>query len=206
MNYDEIVVAALQYSDRKNDIEINDNMDTFFRVVEARVNRKLQVQKMSVRTSIITIADQEYYGLPADFAGLRDIEVRGEDQSRARQTLHYLSPEQMNAYSGNLAGKEIFYTIIANQLQIMPPQENKYLELVYYQHVPPITPQNDVNWLSTHHPDAYIFGLMVEINAFTKDAEGAALWDGRFVTAIKDIKDDDALTRWSGTPLQIRLG
>ena len=51
-----------------------------------------------------------------------------------------------------------------------------------------------------------IFGLLVEINAFVKDASTAAAWDQRFKEALAEIKEDDQISRWSGPPLVIRTG
>jgi len=204
MNYSEVVALALSYSDRE-DKEVHDNMDNFLRVAEARINRALKVQKMSMRTQISTKKDKEYYGLPEDFAGLRDIKVFSESSPKSRTTLSYLSPEQMNAESGKDTSY-IYYAMVANQLQVMPPQNNKIIEIVYYRKVPALNGIMETNWISVYNPDLYLYGLMVEINSFTKDAEAKLLWDDRFVGALSEIKTDDQETRWSGPTLQTRLG
>ena len=205
MNYTEIVALALSYADRQ-DSEVSDRMDNFLRVVEARINRRLKVQRMSVRTSLITKSDQEYYGLPVDFAGLRDIEIRDQTStSGGRTTLKYMSPEQMNNYSGS-DSTSIYYTIIANQLQIMNPQDDKVLEIVYYRRLVPLSSANPENWASLYDEDLYLHGLMVEISSFIKDATAASLWETRFQQALEEIKTDDQDSRWSGTALEIRIG
>jgi len=205
MDYTEIVNLALSYSDRE-DAEVEERMDDFLKIVEARINRKLQVQRMSVRTLITTKIGQEYYGLPVDFGGLRDIEIRPVDsESGGRSTLKYMSPEQMNSYSGS-NGTNIYYTIIANQIQIMGPQDNMILEIVYYKYLTKLSLATPENWASIYNPDLYTFGLLVEISSFAKDAVAKELWDARFKEALAEIKDDDQDTRWSGTALEIRIG
>jgi len=207
VNYLEVKELALAYSDRENDTEILAKIDLFIRVTESRINRILKVQKMSIRTQLLTVADQEYYGLPFDFAGLRDIEIRDDDTSKSRDTLQYLSPEQMNdaVKKGGVGGK-IAYTIIANQLQIYPTQDGKLFELIYYAKVPQLNSVDTTNWLSENSPDVYLFGIMVEISAFVKNAEVAQLWDTRFATAMEELHHDDKLTRWSGTSLYMKVG
>ena len=168
MTYDEITSVALSYSDRESDAELPSKLDSLLRIVESRVDRVLKTQKMTIRTLLNTVQGQEYYGLPADFAGLRDIEIRGQDNiggaARERVTLEYLTPEQMNSATGFSAGTgNIYYTIIANQLQISPTQDNMVLELVYYRKLPNLTANDNTNWLSDDNPDTYVFGLMVEI-------------------------------------------
>ena len=211
MNYLAVKEIALSYSDRESDAELPAKIDSFLRIVEARVDRVLKVQRMTVRTLLTTVAGQEYYGLPSDFAGLRDIEVRSADtvdgEARDRQTLSYLSPEQMNAVSsidGGTVG--IYYTIIANQLQISPPKDAKIMELVYYRKLPNLTENDNTNWLSEDNPDTYVFGLMVEISAFVKNEQSTALWDARFKESLAEIDLDDSKSRWSGVALQMRNG
>lgn len=203
MNYSEIRDLALAYADR-SDTEVTSRIDSFLKIVEARVNRALKTRDMSSRTTISTVLDQEYYSLPADFAGLRDIEFRDTVNSDIRITMHYLTPEQMNiVYSNSLQG--YYYTLVANKLQISPTQPSgKIIEIVYYQKLVPLTSLATTNWLSASHPDVYTFGLLVEISSFVKDAEAKALWDVRFVDAVAAIQTDDDRIRWSGTPLTIR--
>jgi hypothetical protein len=209
MDYTEIKTVALSYADR-TDQEVLDRMDDFLRIVESRINRKLKVSKMSIRSVIdLTLADtdQEYFALPSDFGGLRDIEIQTDS---ARKTMKYINPEQMNnrVTAGNLsnAGRQIYYTIVAQQLQVYPPTNEGNLEIIYYQRLVPLSDSDTTNWMSNDNPDCYIFGLLVEISSFAKDAETATLWDTRFSSTIDEIDTDDAETRWSGPSLETKVG
>lgn len=204
MNHNEIVAAALAYSNR-SDTDTAANMDNFLRITESRINSSIHVQKQSKRAVIQTSANQEYYGLPDDFAGLRDIEVKEETSSRVRDTLQYRNPEQFNqaASSGSTAP---IYTIIADQIQTWPTFESCVLEIVYYAKLPPLGSVNPENWLSRSNPDAYIFGLLVEISSFAKDVAASQLWEGRFQASLATIASADDKERWSGSALQVTLG
>jgi len=79
------------------------------------------------------------------------------------------------------------------------------MEIVYYQTVPNLNATDTDNWLSFAAPDAYIFGILVEISAFVKDATTSSLWDNRFLQVMNQISDDDKNDRWSGGTLQVRL-
>lgn len=204
MTYDEIVQAALSYADRV-DTETMSQMDIFLRVVEARINRKIKTQEMSVRSQLTLIEGQEYYALPNDYGGMRDIEIRPTNSSSKRIPSSYLNPEQFdNAVTNNL--NENYYTIVAGQIQIYPTQPTGYiLEIIYYRKLIPLNSTNTENWLSINNPDAYIFGLMTEIKSFVQDKEGAVLWDSRFKESIDDIDLNDSKTRWAGNSLQVRV-
>lgn len=202
MNYDQIVNLALSYSDR-TDSDIVNRMGDFIAIVEARVNRAIRINQMATRSVIITTEGQEYYGLPCGFAGMRDIEVRGQDSDKG-VTAQYLNPEQMNntEFTGDV--NSIFYTIIANQIQIYPPQSGNVLEIVYYKLILNLNETDNTNWLSERYPDCYVFGLLVEIEAFVKNPAGGELWNARFLSSLAEIEQEDQVDRWSGTPLTIK--
>jgi len=207
MNYQDIKDLAFGYADRQ-DPETVDKYDFFLRVVESRINQVLKVQKMSCRTQLKTREAQEYYGLPTDFLGLRDIEIFDQATPNDKVTLEYLNPKQMNDLgSGPVEG--VFYTIIADQLYIKPAQRDKILEIIYYRRVPPLKSaitDGDAaeNWVSKDYPDLYVFGTLVEISSFVKDAAALDIWNKRFELALESVRIDDTDTRWSGTPLQMR--
>jgi len=202
LNYTTIIQAALDYAD-KNDTQTSNNMDTFLRVVESRINRLLDVGKMATRSVISTIAGQQYYGLPADFSQLREIRIREDLSTKPSAVLEYVSPVGLQNAIDNGVTTPV-YTLIADQLRIYPAQDNQVLEITYLAKVPQLTSKESQNWLSEQAPDAYIFGLLVEINSFIKDGESAAMWDSRFDAVIRELIHDDQIDRWSGPSLTIR--
>lgn len=206
MNYAQILALALSYADR-TDLEVSNRLDDFLRIVEARVNRTIKTMGMCVRTHTVTIADQEYYALPDDFEGMRDIEVRESSAATKKTTINYMTPEHLNSISGLTSTVGTYYTIVANQLQIVPILEaGKILELIYYRKLIPLSTTFPENWVSLDNPDVYVFGLLVEISAFLKDAISKQLWDERFKEALADIQNNDSSRRWAGTSMKVRVG
>ena len=206
MNYKEIVEAAQAYTDRYDE-ELVGNMPAFTRVVEAKINNALRTGDQSVRAQIWLRSDSEYYGLPCDFGGFRDVEILEEGKQHGR-TLVYLAPEQMNQVSrenNRDRGRHNYYTVIAGQIQVAPPADHEVLECVYYQRLPELVNDEDTNWLTEKNPDAYIFGLCTEIGAFAKDEISFATYQQRFNGALTDITMEDQVTRWSGPALRTQV-
>ena len=206
MNYKEIVDAAKAYTDRYDE-ELADSMTSFTRVVEAKINNALRTGDQSVRAQIWLRAGEEYYGLPCDWGGARDVEILHEGEQHGR-TLVYLAPEQMNQISrqnNSDRGRHNYYTIIAGQIQVAPPADNQVLEIVYYQRLPELEKDEDTNWLTEKNPDAYIFGLCTEISAFAKDPILFESYKMRFAEALMDITQEDQVTRWSGPALRTQI-
>jgi hypothetical protein len=204
MNYQEIVVAAKAYCDRYDE-ELADNMPAFTRVVEAKINNALRTGDQSVRAQLWLRADQEYYELPSDWGGAREVEILNEGEQYGR-TLTYLAPEQMNKVSrkndSSFVGRHNYYTIIAGQIRIAPPGDDDVLEIVYYQRLPELNNDEDTNWLTSKNPDAYIFGLCTEIASFAKDEAQYIGYKTRFEEALMAITQDDQEARWSGPALR----
>ena len=207
MNYKEIVDAAKAYTDRYDE-ELASSMTAFTRVVEAKINNALRTGDQSVRAQIWLRTGEEYYGLPCDFGGFRDVEILHEGQQHGR-TLVYLAPEEMNKISRQnnsaFTGNHNYYTVIAGQIQIAPPADNQVLEVVYYQRLPELEKDDDTNWLTEKNCDAYIFGLCTEICAFAKDEISFATYQRRFMDALMDITQEDQVTRWSGPALRTQV-
>ena len=178
-------------------------MTAFTRVVEAKINNALRTGDQSVRSQIWLRTGEEYYGLPCDWGGARDVEILHEGQQHGR-TLVYLAPEEMNKLTRQ-HGEHNYYTIIAGQIQIAPPADHQILEIVYYQRLPELAEDEDTNWLTEKNPDAYIFGLCTEISAFAKDPMQFEVYKQRFNEAMIDITREDQITRWSGPALRTQV-
>jgi hypothetical protein len=208
MNYSEIVDISLSYSDR-NDIDVTKNIDNFILMAEARMNRLLKTGKQSARVYTPTVADQEFYSLPPDFLGARDIQLNTQEDESS--PFEMLTPVLFNQVrnSPNESGKN-FYSIIGQQIQIYPIQDaGLTLEITYYQKVPNLsdtTPSAETNWMAEENPDVYLAGITGEIELFAKNYDVAAAWFDRMSTGINEISTSDKETRWSGTPLVMRLG
>jgi hypothetical protein len=207
MNYKDIVTAAQAYTDRYDE-ELVTAMPAFTKVVEGKINNALRTGDQSVRAQIWLLRDQEYYGLPSDWGGARDVEILKDGTKTGGRTLVYMAPEELNKLSrspGRPYPRHNYYTIIANQIQVAPPTDNEVLEIVYYQRLPALTQDDDANWLTEKNPDAYIFGLCTEISAFAKDVASYETYKMRFAEAMADITMEDQVTRWSGPALRVQV-
>lgn len=202
MDYTEIVALAKAYSDRETDADITANVDNFIKIVEAKLNRLLKIDDMAVRAQADTVDDQAYFALPSDFNGLRDVELQSGGKS---YTCEYVSPIHANALSTYTSLDGYYYTIIAGQLHILPVQDaGSTVEIVYYPRLDPLDSTDTTNWISDTYPDLYVYGIMVEISAFVKNATAVTLWEERFNKAVQDLTHRSSGNQWSGTPLRIR--
>lgn len=208
MNYTDLVDASKAYADRQ-DIEVDANIDLFILMTEARMNRVLKTREQTSRSYAPTVDDQEFYSLPPDYAGMRDIQLNSELPSteHKQKQFNYLNPEQFNIRRDQVYCGMLYYTIVANQFQIYPIQDGgQSLEIVYYQKVPNLSENNLTNWMSNSHPDIYLAGITAEIEIFAKNYNVGKAWHERMVAAIGELEVSDQVERWSGQPLVTRVG
>jgi len=202
MNYSEIKDSALKYSMR-TDPDTADMVDTFLRIVEARMNTSLDCKPMMFRAVLETTSDQQYYAPPLYFLKLRDIQVNYEGGDIC--TPVYVAPEEMNKRQSE-KNQTLVYTIIANQFQIFPMIKGQQIEIVFQKRMVPLSTEYPWNWASELIPNAYIFGVLVEICNYAKDPQEAQMWDARFRATLEEFNEQDAVGRWSGPSLRIQIG
>lgn len=203
-----MVAAAKAYADRQ-DLEVDNNIDNFILMAEAKINRLLKTREQSSRAFAPTREAEEYYSLPPDFRGMRDIQVNTDlpTTDHSVYNFEYLSPKVFNSKRGTTFCGTYYYTVIANQIQVFPILETGLaLEIVYFQKVPNLNEIEDSNWLSTEHPDIYLSGITAEIETFVKNYEVAGLWYDRMKLAIDELDNLDISERWSGGTMTVRLG
>lgn len=207
MNYTEITDTALGYADRA-DSEIASRMDLFLKMVESRINRKIESQESVITVQTVIIDNVFEYTLPTDFKELVDIKIVNTDNENYSYPLVMASLERVTTFRMDGSDKRI-YAIVGSVIQICSnPYDvdlNLVLEISYKQKVPALTSVDTTNWVSLNHPDVYVFGLLVEINAFIKNAEATMLWDQRFNTTLDEIDVQDSKYRWSGPTLKIEV-
>lgn len=206
MNYSELVAAAKAYSDR-NDLDVNTNIDTFILLAEARINRLLRTRKQAGRYYINAVTDQEYYCLPPDYSGMRDIQVNKGAPGSESKSFHFAEPDIFNSIRNRAYDGTPYYCIIANQLQVYPLLDaGQTIEMVYYKKVVNLNSTTVQNWLSIDNPDIYLAGIIAEIELFVKNYEVSNIWIDRMSSAINELDNSDFEERWGGPALEMRLG
>jgi hypothetical protein len=178
--YSELKSAILDWMAR-SDFSTSQVEDTIT-LFEAVANRRLRVRQMEAEDTLTTTDGEDT--LPTDYLTWRSLtyeaDVAGE--------LEYVDPKWLRAsYPSTDSGTPQFFTIEGETLTVRPVDDTTDLTLRYYQKVPALSSGNDTNWLLTAHPDLYLFGSLVEANAFTQD-EKALIWKARRDEIFQEIE------------------
>lgn len=174
-----------------NKTNLTASVPDFIALAEAQMNRELDCREM-VATTTLTISDEEY-GLPCDFAGVQSFRIDGSPA----EPLTYVLPHELDDAIGT--GKPTRYTI-TDCFVFDPVPDGEYeARLRYRKRLPSLSDTCQTNWLLRKHPDAYLYGALMQAAPFLRDDDRIATWGGLFKAAIDSINADDKRTAQPST-------
>lgn len=165
--------------------DLNSQIPDFITLAEARFNRELRVNEMLARD--YTVATTDYVELPDDW--LQHVSITVTSPSNTYSALEYIPAERYyDLRNDGLTGTARYYTIIDNKILLLPaPQENTTLEVIYYEKIPALSNSNTSNWLLSRSPDAYLYGSLVQAEAYLNNDERIPLWAAAVEKIIADM-------------------
>jgi hypothetical protein len=199
-NYSELKSAIADWLDRT---DLTDQIPDFITLAEARHKRDFKLRRMETRVTADTIADTEYYTLPDNYVAMRNIQLNTDPKT----SLEYLTPEQMDRiYAGSNKGKPKAYSIIGNDIQLRPTPDSAYeIEILYFKHFAALSDSAPTNEMLTNHPDAYLYGALVEAEPYLQNDKRIQVWSSFYDRAKKDIIDSNERDRHSGVAPTTRV-
>ena len=199
-NYSELKSAIADWLDRT---DLTDSIPDFITLAETRHRRDFKIRRMETRVTANTIVDSEYYTLPDNFVAMRNIQLN----TNPKTSLEYLTPEQMDRiHAGSTKGKPKAYSIIGNNIHLRPLPDSVYqIEMLYFKYFTPLSDSNTTNDMLTYHPDAYLYGALVEAEPYLQNDKRIQVWAGYYERAKKDIIDSNERDRHSGVTPTTRI-
>lgn len=198
--YSELKTAIANWLDRS---DLTDIIPDFIALAETRHKRDFKIRRMETRVTANTIADTEYYTLPDDYIAMRNIKLNTDTKT----PLEFLTPEIMDRLqAGSSVGKPKAYSIKGNTIQLRPIPDGVYeIEIAYYKTFAALSDSNTTNDMLTHHPDAYLYGALVEAEPYLQNDKRLQVWAGLYDRAKEDIIKSNERDRHSGTAPVTRI-
>ena len=199
-NYSELKAAI---ADWLNSSDLTDSIPDFIVLAEARHKRDFKIRRMETRVTANTVADSEFYSLPDNYVAMRNIQLNTDPKT----PLEYLTPEQMDRiYAGSAKGKPRAFSIIGNNIQLRPTPDSAYqIEILYFKHFTALSDSNTTNDMLTHHPDAYLYGALVEAEPYLQNDKRIQVWSSYYDRAKNDIISSNERDRHSGVAPTTRI-
>lgn len=167
----------------------------FVAMAEAQMNRRLRVRQMIGRAT--ATIDGEFGTVPNDFAGERTFQLQTNPVTR----LTFVSATEMDDMEAShaAAGRPAYFSVVGAEFRYLPAPDAEYTaELTYWKRIPALSESNTTNWLLTAHPDAYLYGALLQAAAYLKDTEEEQRYASLFTTILNDIQGANAHESFGG--------
>jgi hypothetical protein len=182
-NYEELKSSIASWINRS---DLTAQIPDFISLAEAQINRRLRVRQMVTRAEATVNA--EFISAPADM--LEPIHLAIEISESDIRALKYMAHERLleEKQGSTATGEPQIYTLAGNTLQFYPTPDQSYTaELTYYAKIPSLALAS-TNWLLTEHPDAYLFGSLMQSAPYLVDDERIGTWGALFNATLEAIE------------------
>lgn len=174
----------------------------FITLTEARFNRELRVNSMLQRD--YTVATNNFVTLPSDW--LQHVSIVITNPSSYQAALTYVGAEEYyDLLNSGMTGQPRYYTILDNKILLLPaPTSNVTLEIIYYGSIPALSDSNTSNWLLARSPDLYLYGALVQAEAYLQNDERIPLWAAAVEKIIADMSIESERAKRPQGALSVR--
>jgi hypothetical protein len=191
--YSELVTAVGDWLDRD---DLATRAPTFIQLAESRLNRLLSDPEMDVIAT--TTATGSSTALPADYGEMVSV-------STGNGALLATGPVEFATYRTDLTGDPRHYLISDGSIFFAPANTTTPITLTYRRRIPGLTADNPTNWLLTLAPDVYLYGSLVQAEAFLAEDDRLNLWKSAFDEAIDELRIDGERRKWGAGPIAPRI-
>jgi len=196
MNYGELKTALTNWTKRS---DLSSHYQTFVDQVQARLNTDVRVRGRIASATLSTVAGTESVALPSDWLRGLSLDIEGHG-------LEYRTPEELRAaYPSSFSGRPVVYSIEGDNLILGPKPDSVYsIRARYYQRFTAFAGDSSTDWVLTNYPNVYLFGCLVEAEAFAMDDNRSAVWEQRYQQAVNAMNRTEGSAASAGTTLRMR--
>lgn len=197
MSLDTFANLKSAIADWLNRTDLTSSIPDFITLAEAEMNRRIKTRRKYIRAEAALAA--EFVDLPSDFDSAVSLVIESTDPTRR---LTYIDPDkavELKASTYTASGVPVHYSIVGDELQIIPTPDSSYTgELTYRQKIPALSDSNTSNWVLVSHSDIYLYGALIHAAPFLRDDERVAVWGALHERALASLEREDALANFGG--------
>jgi len=164
----------------------------FIALAEADFRRQIVMPEME---TIVSISGTNPIPLPADFDSLRMIASPGD----VWETVTPITLAEFYDLPVGAGGRLQKYAINNESLYLWPiPAVSTSLTLAYRARLPSLSDTAATNWLLADHPDAYLYGALLQAEFFGWNDERLPLIQAKLQGTVEDINKAGQRKRYGG--------
>lgn len=179
--------------------DLTTRIPDFISLCEATMQRLLTTADMEVSTTLTTTANSPLVALPTGFNGVRRLRILKTNYYDDVQIVT-LEP---SLYDGTIPAPPVVASIVGSNLYLKPTPDSAYsLPLDYYAKFTPLSGSSATNWILTNHPDAYLYGSLLQSAPYLNDSR-LSIWREAFQAVIDQINTEDKRIRFGQMKLRV---
>jgi hypothetical protein len=181
--------------------DLTERIPSFIRLAEARLARLITHPHGEATATLTSIAGQETLALPTGLRQLRSAHLTTNPIVQLQQ----VSPSALREGWNSGSGAPQAFALVAGRMVLGPVPDAAYaIAIVYLAALTPLSPAAETNWLLAAHPDVYVYGALLQAEAWMANDERIPLWKAAFDEAIVEINEQGKRMRMSASPARVR--
>jgi hypothetical protein len=204
--YSELQTAVQNWLDDTGaNVLLAARVQEFIALAEADISRRLRTRENLGTATGNTTEGTATLALPSDFGGVFVLTLATDDGDKA---LRQIAPGvALDAYYAYQSGEPTHYTIEGSNVRLFPTPDAVYTyTLRYWQRLAALSGTNTSNWLLAAHPDAYLFGSLVQAELYNVNDPRVPLWQAKYEAAIEQIQMQSVLDSIGRTEMHAEGG
>jgi len=167
------------------------------------MQRRLSVGEQEQVATLTTTAGNASVTLPTGMNEIRRLRLMESNQNTDLWPVSLAPSDDQN---WNYEGKPRAVSVIGNTLNIRPVPDGTYtLSLNYYAKFTPLSVADPTNWILEYHPDAYLYGTLMQSAPYLGTDNRLSLWEAGYGNAIQSINREDYKKRFKNLQRQTEV-
>lgn len=193
-NYTALVASVQRWLKRQ---DLSADVPDFIALAEAQLNRTMHCRDMEYWQQLTL--NGEYMALTPEPLQIRSLKLNmNADDLYDGGRITYRTIQQFDDLPVNCYGAPRHYTVVNGGILLWPTPildtaGNAFTaNLKGRQPIPPLaSAEGGTNWLLAKHPDAYLYGALLQSAPYLKADDRVDVWAGIFTKIITDIEEQD---------------
>lgn len=204
-NYTALQAEILDYLARD---DLTSKIPSFITLAEAKFNRALMCRDMEQRSTAtvdLSSVEPEFVSLPTDFQSMRRIRLNSVTGKPRLEFATQAFIDDKRYGAANAVGQPRWFSVMGNELELFPMPDAAYgIEMTYRKNIPALA-SNSSNWLLSAHPDAYLYGALMESEPYMKNDARIATWAQALSAVIDQINSVSLQSAFNAGPLSMQM-
>ncbi len=200
-DYTALIALVGKYLNRS---DLNDDIPAFIELATRRFNRVLFTEDRNA--TIDFVATGSTYTIPSGTKLYRitALFVSDEDDTPLEQVT-FDELKRLDEYYGRPGRFALWGNTIYLDPQVDPDGAGVGMTLMYEQGIPLLGGDNPSNWLLEDHPDIYLYGSLVQAEAFLENDARVNLWKSALDEAMDELIRSNRRRKFGSAPLTMNV-